>query len=212
MRIGIVELNIWVLCIISPTTTKKSAATVLKHFEVPEDTEGNFKAKCKHCGNEVSTCSKTCTSTSREITSNSIKKWPNKRHHSHLTSHLLLYSWNLVSKSTTMQTNPHWKDITDKLVVFIAGDLLPLYTVESHEFISFISTLNPSYQLPTRKHLSSVLLKEKCAAIHTDIRRKLQKAKSICLTVDLWSVFFFQSFTQDRRWWRGKWGWRQQYT
>ena len=53
-------------------STKKSAAPVLKHFEVPEDTKGNFKAKCKHCEDEMSVCSKATKNLHKHLKRNAI--------------------------------------------------------------------------------------------------------------------------------------------
>ena len=54
----------------------------------------------------------------------------------------------------------HQLQITDELVNFIAGDLLPLSVVESSRFRNFIYKLDPKYQVPTRKHPSTKLIEE----------------------------------------------------
>ena len=48
--------------------------------------------------------------------------------------------------------------ITDTLVSFIAGNLLPLPTVESPHFHDLMNASNPKYKVPTRKTLSTKLL------------------------------------------------------
>ena len=49
-------------------SSKKIAAKMLKHFEIPDNAEGNFKAICKHCGNEASMQPLACMSILRGIT------------------------------------------------------------------------------------------------------------------------------------------------
>ena len=67
--------------------------------------------------------------------------------------------------------------ITDALVSFIAGNLLPLSTVvESSHFHDLMNALNPKYQVASKK----VKYKEG-SKIHC------RKLKSVCVTVDLWS-------------------------
>ena len=78
-------------------------------------------------------------------------------------------------------------EITDALVLYIAGDLVPLSVVESHYFSNLLKRLDPRYQLPSRKHLSTKFLEEKSSSIQNDVRRSLQNAPSVCLTIDLWS-------------------------
>ena len=48
--------------------------------------------------------------------------------------------------------------ITDALVSFIAGNLLPLSTAESPHFHDLMNASNPKYQVSTRKTLSTKLL------------------------------------------------------
>ena len=51
--------------------------------------------------------------------------------------------------------------VTNALVSFIAGNLLPLSTVESPHFHDLINASNPKYQVPTWKTLSTKLLPSK---------------------------------------------------
>lgn len=51
--------------------------------------------------------------------------------------------------------------ITDALVSFIAGNLLPLSTVESPHFHDLMNVSNLKYQVPIRKTLSTKLLPSK---------------------------------------------------
>ena len=81
----------------------------------------------------------------------------------------------------------HQHNITDELMSFIVGDLLPLSVVESSKFRNFICKLDPKYQMPTRKHLSTKLIKENIFRTHENITKKVEQVHSIALTTDLWS-------------------------
>ena len=77
--------------------------------------------------------------------------------------------------------------LTEALVTFVAGDLMPLSIVESPRFRSLMSLADQRYQLPSRKLLRVKLLPETSAKMKENIVQRLQKASSVCVTVDLWS-------------------------
>lgn len=83
--------------------------------------------------------------------------------------------------------HPRQISVTNALVNFVAEDLIPLSLVESTRFQKFVSTLEPQYQMPSRKHLSRVLLKKKYDTVKSNLLDQLQKIKYINVTVDLWS-------------------------
>ena len=84
--------------------------------------------------------------------------------------------------------------ITEALVKFIAGDLLPLSTVESPHFRSFLEELDPSYQIPIRKYLTKKLLRVKTSSVQTMLKKELKDAAYLALTIDLWSNRQMKSF------------------
>lgn len=84
-------------------------------------------------------------------------------------------------------TDPSRQTINNALVMFIAGDLLPVSLVESSNFKSLVQTLDPRYTLPSRRHFTSTLLHQKTQEVNTAVKSQLQQAKSVCLTIDLWS-------------------------
>ena len=71
---------------------------------------------------------------------------------------------------------------------------MPLPVVDSAKFKKFVETLDPMYQVPSRKQLSTVLLKKKYSAVKNMILEKLSKAQTIHLTIDLWSNHQMRSF------------------
>ena len=48
--------------------------------------------------------------------------------------------------------------LTKTLVMFVARDLLPLSIVDGQGFQELVHSLDPKYQIPSRKHLSRMLL------------------------------------------------------
>lgn len=84
-------------------------------------------------------------------------------------------------------SDPTQKQITNALMLFIAGNLTPLSVVENPDFKNLIESLNPKYQLPSRKHLSTNILQQKSSEIQSDIKEKVRSVQSICFTIDLWS-------------------------
>lgn len=77
---------------------------------------------------------------------------------------------------------------------FIAEDLVPLSIVDSTRFNKLLHTLDPKYQTPSRKHLSTVLLKRKYDSVKNKILKQLEGIESINLTLDLWSNRQMKSF------------------
>ena len=161
---------------------------ILEHFNIPDSLDDNFKAKCKYCHKEISGSLGTTTNFIKHI----------KRCHSMKYEEFISQKepksdaqqkLNLLPKFCKKYP-PHdarQHEITDELVSFIAGDLIPLSIVENPRFRNLIFKLDPQYQIPSRKHLSTKLLTEKSIEIHEQLMKKLEQVKSIALTTDLWS-------------------------
>lgn len=90
--------------------------------------------------------------------------------------------------------DPKQKQGLDSLIMFVAGDLLPLSIVESKHFLKLTHDLDPKFQVPSRKHLSTKLLQEKAREIQSLLKEQLNNAEHICLTVDLWSNISMKGF------------------
>ena len=63
----------------------------------------------------------------------------------------------------------HQLQITDALVSFVGEDLTSLSVVETH-------MLDPKYQIPSRKQLSSVLIVHKYEPLQTVVKDQLMKS------------------------------------
>ena len=99
------------------------------------------------------------------------------------------------TKTKYSQIDPKQIQLIDALVLFIAGDLMPLSVVDSTHFRNLCEQLDPRFQMPSRKYLPSKLLHEKSSEIQNNLKLRLIKAQCVCLTIDLWSnrqmkVFF----------------------
>ena len=104
------------------------------------------------------------------------------------------------SHSTTLQTtldtyksvpkmaksSSRWKEITRSLCHFLAKDMRPLALVEGEGFKSFMTVVQPAYEVPSRKHVLSVI-----KSIYTDekakVVRDLGDAFWTALTTDFWT-------------------------
>ena len=58
------------------------------------------------------------------------------------------------TKPKYSQNDQRQIQLTDALVLFIAGDLMPLSVVESTNFRNLCEQLNPRFQVPSRSHLT----------------------------------------------------------
>ncbi|CAB4061236.1 TRRAP [Lepeophtheirus salmonis] len=155
---------------------------------------GTFKVKCKYCDKEISG--------SRLVTTNWWKHL-RKVHAGFVRSTQEKDPKNQVAPLTLNPSQPRKKydskspiqnKATEKLVDFLTHDVIPLSIVESTNFQSFVSTLDPQYVLPSRKHLSTTLLKNKYEKIKNGVMIKLRDTDSLCLTIDIWSNRQIQSF------------------
>ena len=199
----------------SSKKSKKSTPIVFRHYNIPDNPEGSFKAKCKHCGTTISGSTKATSNFLLHIKVN-IPKISSFNKFSEIffefqRKHELVYKeiqetprtdaseqtgsssqstlHHLVCNPKKYNTKDYQQVETMRAVVsFIAGNLLPLSTVDSPYFHHLMEVSNPRYQVPSRKHLSTKLLPERKAEIQERVKNSLQRAEIICVTVDLWSI------------------------
>ena len=91
-------------------------------------------------------------------------------------------------------TNSHQIELTDAVVGFVAGNLLPLSIVESPYFHALMYKADPKYQIPSRKYLSTKLVPQKSAKLKEDLVKAFQKADMVCVTIDIWSSRQMRSY------------------
>jgi hypothetical protein len=170
-------------------------AAILSNFDVPAGAKGDIKVKCTHCGKFISGNTQT--------TSNFIKHMRNVHSEVHVAKKSCKDSskseqptmTNFIQTSTKYSAHhPNQRSITNALIMFIAGDLMPLSVVDSPHFRKLLEKLDSRYIVPSRKHLSSNLLHNKSSEIQSGLVSLLAQAQSVCLTIDLWTNRQMRSF------------------
>lgn len=83
-----------------------------------------------------------------------------------------------------------WKQLTDSVAFCLAKDMLPMYTVEKKGFVRLLKTLDPKYELPSRKYFSQTALPALYTKTQDSVRRELEDIKTtgyFAATTDMWS-------------------------
>ena len=181
------------------TAVTKDLPKVLIHYNVPSTLpDGDFKVKCKYCVKEISGSLKSTSNWWKHLVSYTyviyhiiILFFTQRRSHA---EELKQCSSEQQSMSLFVQplkkydaNHPKQKRGTEALVDFIAEDLMPLHLVESQWFQKLLSLLDPQYTLPSRKHLSKTLLRNKYDRPKAVVIEHLTTVTTLSLTIDLWS-------------------------
>ncbi|MGH0128925.1 UNVERIFIED_CONTAM: hypothetical protein FKN15_004846 [Acipenser sinensis] len=90
-------------------------------------------------------------------------------------------------------TDPRQVNLTNKIVSFIANDLMPLSVIDSTAFHDILSTAEPCFTMPNRKHLSQKQLPQRTSGVQDQLSQ-MQQAHDIYLTIDLWSSRYLRYF------------------
>ena len=80
-----------------------------------------------------------------------------------------------------------WQQITDSVAFSLAKDSLPLYTVEKPGFRKMLHTLDPRYELPSRKYFSNVAIPKMYEELKENVAKELVDVEYFSATSDLWS-------------------------
>ncbi len=73
------------------------------------------------------------------------------------------------------------------MLKFIISGFLPFTIVENEWFKRFCYILNKNYSLPSRKHVSNILLEDLFNDVSKKIKLDLIQASSIAVTTDPWT-------------------------
>jgi hypothetical protein len=84
--------------------------------------------------------------------------------------------------------------ITSTLINFVADTLQPLSVVEAPSFTKMFHAVDPRYQLPSRKHLTTTLITNKTTRSQNKMREELSKVANVCVTIDLWTSRKMRSY------------------
>lgn len=87
-----------------------------------------------------------------------------------------------------------WKAATDAVAMYIAKDMVPIYTVEKPGFIHLLKVFDPRYVLPSRKYFSDVALPQLYNSTRQRIATELDGVSFYSATTDLWSSRVMQPY------------------
>lgn len=82
----------------------------------------------------------------------------------------------------------------DAVAMYIAKDMVPIYTVEKPGFIHLLKVLDPRYVLPSRKYFSDVALPQLYNSTRQRIAAELDGVLFYSATTDLWSSRVMQPY------------------
>lgn len=84
-------------------------------------------------------------------------------------------------------TDPRQKLISDKVVNYVAAGLVPIVHVDYKEFHEMMHAAEPRFKVPSRGHVTDVLLPNKYKKLQDVLMEHLKQAENVCLTADIWS-------------------------
>ena len=175
---------------------KGASSSLWEHFGFETDGEGhklNEKAvRCKHCDKEVAYSGNT-TNLQQHLS-----RWHPTSAATQSSSAAVMNQSTITAFSTSpvpkmVPGSKRAKKITRALAEFVAKDMRPIALIEGDGFKSFVASLDPSYQIPSRKHLMSVLhdLRDE---VREGLQNKVRAANSVAITIDFWSSMAMQSY------------------
>ena len=84
-------------------------------------------------------------------------------------------------------TSPKALRITEAIGKFICQDLRPYSVVENVGFRSMVEAMEPRYRIPTREHLTKVVVPRLYNKTKTTVKDALASAERVALTCDGWT-------------------------
>ena len=84
------------------------------------------------------------------------------------------------------------KEITQRIAEFIARDMRPVSVIEGTGFVNLVATLDPTYQVPSRKHIMKVLHDMNDVKVH--LQAELESVENVALTTDHWTSRAIDSY------------------
>lgn len=175
-------------------TMPRTSDPIWDHFEKSAErkkhtdgTQQHYKAKCNYCKTELS--------------------GQPKRMKDHLIKHCLnvpteikeQYSLNLKSNEQEIIDNNNnnndseddgvneKKEIDIKLARAFYASGIPLATIENPFFIQALHKINPKYNPPSRKTLSTNLLEKEYKEVFANVKQQIKNTNYVCLISDGWT-------------------------
>lgn len=90
--------------------------------------------------------------------------------------------------------SPRAQTITKSIAEFICKDLRPYSVVENDGFRRMLATLEPRYEVPSRRHFTEKVIPALYAETRAKVEGALQSAKRVALTCDGWTSRATESF------------------
>ncbi|XP_061608235.1 E3 SUMO-protein ligase ZBED1-like [Phyllopteryx taeniolatus] len=79
-----------------------------------------------------------------------------------------------------------WIDITNAIACHLAKDMVPLNAVEKEGFKQIIKTLDPRYEVPSRKYFSHVAMPNLYHKHRAKLETELATVRNFAVTTDMW--------------------------
>ena len=92
-------------------------------------------------------------------------------------------------------TSHRWKSLTESVCYFIAKDMQPFQTVNDAGFRQLLKALEPRYEYPDRKTISTIYMPRLYAREKERIGRAMANVNSFALTTDIWTSRSNQAYT-----------------
>ncbi|XP_073727057.1 E3 SUMO-protein ligase ZBED1-like [Misgurnus anguillicaudatus] len=92
------------------------------------------------------------------------------------------------------KSGARWKAITEAITLYIAMDMLPVYSVEKRGFNNMLKVLDARYTVPSRKYFSDVALPQLYNNTRQKIISELKGIDFYAATTDLWSSRTMQPY------------------
>ena len=90
--------------------------------------------------------------------------------------------------------SPRKQAIDEAVIELIVRDMQPFSVVEDKGFRNLVKTLDPRYQLPSRKTITTVSLPQLYLKERTRVSKVLKEADAVSLTTDIWTSRRTQSY------------------
>ena len=85
------------------------------------------------------------------------------------------------------------KDVTQAIAEFVSKDMRPVAVVEGVGFRNLVATLDPAYQIPSRKSVMEVLHRM-YDEVRSQVEAELSQVKHVSFTADFWTSVATDSF------------------
>ncbi|XP_021003179.1 E3 SUMO-protein ligase ZBED1 isoform X1 [Parasteatoda tepidariorum] len=99
-----------------------------------------------------------------------------------------------IEKATPITILPKKSNITDKIIEMLLVDMLPVSVLEGTGFKKLISTLEPTYRLPSTKDFFIDHIPKKYYIEYKKIQTSLKEAEKIHTSIELWTGYSEQRF------------------